>query len=119
MEAHVAEGAVPEELAVDPDVGVIHHAIEGDGDALSFVLLRDVEALAIPTGAMKGESAGAGVVFYIKRTLDRPVVRKGDITPLGIIEASDFCAFGLGIEELPSFVEGDSGVEREGEKQEY
>ena len=86
-EAHVAVGARAQLGAVDVDVGVRHHAVELDEDALALLGGGQREVLAVPADA-GGQVAAVAQRrrVLIERALDAPVVRHVQRAPAGVGE---------------------------------
>ena len=87
LERYIAIRALAEIIAVAPDTAVFINAVKGNGDsfAFPFPLGSDMDAIPCnPTGKVAG-SAGCG---FIKRKMNRPIMRKSNFTPVAVIHPS-------------------------------
>ena len=85
LETRISVGPAADEMAVDPDLRVVVHAVELDRDELVFVRRVQLEMLAIPADAAGGVAVAAAVLGA-ERSFDAPVVRQVDLTPAGVVE---------------------------------
>ena len=82
-EAGEAKGPGADELAVDPDLRVVIHAVEFDGHVPAGLRRIKLEVFAIPGDAAGGEAVAAAVL-RAERPLDAPIVRDAERPPLGV-----------------------------------
>ena len=104
FESGVAVGAAANEVAVDPDFGVVVDTFEFDGDEFGFGDWIEIKGFAIPADASRRE-AGATGVFRAERALDAPIVREIQHAPTGIIEARHHAGGEIAFAEFPVAVE--------------
>ena len=105
LETAVAVRPAAEFMAVQPDGGVRHGAIELNGVELAFVGGGHGEVLAIPARAEDGQTAGGGTVLDVEGAFDGPIVRQIQGAPRRIVEGGLLGAGGFGFEEFPILVE--------------
>ena len=109
-EALIPVGASAHLLAVDPDGGVRHGAIELDAEVLAPGAVRDGEVFAIPGDAEEGKAAIVRIKLAVERALDGPIVGQVERAPRGVAESGLFGAFGFAFEEAPVLGEADAPV---------
>ena len=99
----VAEGPVPQKLAVDPDIAVLIDAVELHQHLLSLPVLRRGEGPAIPADARRQRAAGAARRVALRvRPFDAPVVGQVQFAPAGVIEGGLFGARRVALVEPPA-----------------
>ena len=104
FEARIPVRPAAHEVAVDPDIGVVIHPIEFDGDEFVRIGGVELEVFAIPPDAAWGVAITAALLSA-KRPLTAPVVRHLDLTPGGVIEAGRHRRGEVAFAEAPVFVE--------------
>lgn len=98
--AEVAAGPVAEQLPIEPDVAVFHHAVEFDPDILALAAGRQGDLLAIPGDAGRKPSTGTGGGgVLVEIPLDAPVVRDVELSPGGGVESVLFGTGSIALEE--------------------
>src|SRR5579885_338744 len=104
--ADVPVRAAADFLAVDPDVRIVHGAVEFEREIAVAEALRDGEMFAVPAGAEDRQRAGVGVQMRIEWAFDRPIVRQTDFAPRAVLEIGSLGSSGFAFEEAPAIVEG-------------
>ena len=74
-------------MAVDPDRGVRHGAVDVQEQLAARVGRRQREVLAVPAHAPPRQLARLARRGQVERSLDAPVVRQVELAPRGIVEA--------------------------------
>ena len=87
-------------------MGVVHRSVESDENRLAFGIGWNGKGLAIPTGAVKWQTAAPRVVLHIERALDRPIVREVQRSPPRIIKRNRIGTGCVSLVKLPAVVEG-------------
>ena len=107
MEGDIAEGALAEVLAIDPDFAVLVDAIEFDGDLAVLVDGGEAEVFAVPAHAGGGVAAGPAAGLGLgEGAFDAPIVGEIESAPGAVGEGGLVGAGGVGLEEFPVEVEG-------------
>ena len=109
-EALIAVGASAQLLAVDPDGGVRHGAIELHAEVLALGAGRHREVLAIPGHAEERQTAVVRADLAVERTLDSPIVGQVERAPGGVVESGLLGAGGFALEEAPVVSDADASV---------
>src|SRR2546423_7097562 len=97
---------MPQQMSIDPDIAVGHHTVEVDEDALVACVGWKREMLAVPSDACVQKPAGAALGgVFVKRLIDRPIVRHIDRLPFRVIESNLLSVLRIPFEETPIRVE--------------
>ena len=83
-ERRIAVGPGREFVAVDPDLGVGHCAIEIEEHLFAFVLGWEREGLFIPADGFPWQLGGVSPQILAERAFDAPVVRQVELAPSGV-----------------------------------
>ena len=78
------------ELAVEPDRGVGHGAVDVEEDIFGLDLRGTVKMFSVPSHAPPGQFAGIAGIFLLERSFYSPVVRQVQLPPLAVVEVG-FC----------------------------
>ena len=88
FERCITVGPGADELAVEPDGGVGHCAVNVQIQFLSPFVRRNVEMFSIPRDAPPWKLTGFAGIVLIERPLDAPIMRQIQLTPTAVIKVA-------------------------------